>query len=58
VKEVLWTRGQYDPVSIIKGSDEAIAAMGLSIVKMGNITGQTLRGFTAEEMEKIPAKVA
>jgi uncharacterized protein with GYD domain len=32
--------------------------LGLSIVRMGNVTGQTLRGFTAAEMEKILAKVA
>jgi uncharacterized protein with GYD domain len=58
VKELLWTQGQYDVVSILEGSEEAIAALGLSIVRMGNVTGQTLRGFTAAEMEKILAKVA
>jgi uncharacterized protein with GYD domain len=58
VKELLWTQGQYDVVSIVEGSEEAIAALGLSIVSMGNVTGQTLRGFTAAEMEKILAKVA
>jgi uncharacterized protein with GYD domain len=58
VKELLWTQGQYDTVSVLEGTAEAIAALALSIVKMGNVTGQTLRGFTAAEMEKILAKVA
>jgi uncharacterized protein with GYD domain len=58
VKELLWTQGQYDVVSIVEGPEEAIAALGLSIVKMGNVTGQTLRGFTAADMEKILAKVS
>ena len=58
VKEILWTQGQYDVVTIVEGPDEiAMAAMGLSNAKMGNITGQTLRAFTAAEMEKILAKV-
>ena len=58
VKELLWTHGQHDVVSILEGPEEAVAALALSIVKMGNVTGQTLRAFTAAEMEKILAKVA
>jgi uncharacterized protein with GYD domain len=58
VKELLWTHGQHDIVSILEGPEEAVAALALSIVKMGNVTGQTLRAFTAAEMEKILAKVA
>jgi uncharacterized protein with GYD domain len=57
VKEIFWTQGQYDLVTIIEGPDEAIAALGLSVAKLGNISSQTLRGFTATEMEKILAKV-
>ena len=57
VKEILWTQGHYDLVTIIEGPDEAIAALGLSVAKLGNISSQTLRGFTATEMEKILAKV-
>ena len=58
MKEILWTQGQYDLVTIVEAPDDAaIAAMGLSVAKMGNVTGQTLRAFTASEMEKILAKV-
>jgi uncharacterized protein with GYD domain len=58
VKELLWTHGQHDIVSILEGPEEAVAALVLSVVKMGNVTGHTLRAFTAAEMEKILAKVA
>jgi uncharacterized protein with GYD domain len=58
VKENLWTHGQYDLVTIVEGPDEAIAALGLSVAKLGNIRSETLRGFTAAEMEKILEKVA
>ena len=57
VKEILWTQGQHDVVTIVEGPEEAVAALGLSVAKLGNITSHTLRGFTAAEMEKILAKV-
>jgi uncharacterized protein with GYD domain len=58
VKEILWTQGHYDLITILEGPEEAVAALGLSVAKLGNITSHTLRGFTAAEMEKILAKVA
>ena len=54
VKEVLWTQGQYDLIVISEASDEVKAnAFGLNTVKLGNVRGQTLRAFTAAEMETI-----
>jgi uncharacterized protein with GYD domain len=59
VKEVVWTLGQYDIVAIIEAPDEATATAALlSAAKLGNIRSQTLRAFTASEMEKILEKVA
>ncbi len=59
MREILWTQGQYDVVSIIEAPDEAaVAAFGLSLAGGGNVRSQTLRAFTKEEMEKILAKVA
>jgi len=58
VKEILWVQGHYDLVTVLDGPDEAIASLGLSVAKLGNISSHTLRGFTAAEMEKILAKVA
>ena len=58
VKEILWTQGQYDLITIIDAPDEATAsAIILSVGKLGNIKGTTLRGFTASEMNAILAKV-
>jgi uncharacterized protein with GYD domain len=59
VKEVVWTQGQYDLVVISEASDEVLAsAFTLSTLKLGNARGQTLRAFTAAEMEKILEHVA
>jgi len=58
VKEILWTQGQYDLVTIVEAPDDAaMSAMSLSVAKLGNVTGQTLRAFTAADMDKILAKV-
>ena len=58
VQELLWTQGKYDVVSIIEAPDETtVAALLLSVTKVGNISTQTLRAFTAAEMEKILEKV-
>jgi uncharacterized protein with GYD domain len=59
VKEILWTHGHYDVVTIIDAPDEASAsALGLSVAKLGNIRSHTLRAFSAEEITKILDKVA
>jgi uncharacterized protein with GYD domain len=59
VKEILWTQGQYDLVTVIEAPNEiAAAALGLSVAKLGNIRSETLRAFTQSEMERILDKVA
>jgi uncharacterized protein with GYD domain len=58
IKEVLWLQGQYDIVAISESQDEiAATAFGLNTLKQGNLVGETMRAFTAAEMEKILAKV-
>ena len=58
VKEMLWTVGKYDVVVTIEAPDDATAtALLLSAGKLGNVSTQTLRAFTAAEMEKILEKV-
>jgi uncharacterized protein with GYD domain len=58
IKEVLWLQGQYDIIVISESSDEiASGALALNTLKLGNVRGQTLRAFTAAEMEKILEKV-
>ncbi|MGA2636254.1 GYD domain-containing protein [Methylocella sp.] len=59
LKEIVWTQGQYDLVAISEAPDEAAAtAFLLNLLKAGNLRAQTLRAFTAAEMEKIVEKVA
>lgn len=58
VKEIFWTQGQFDLVTIIEAPDDATAsAVALSVGKLGNVRGQTLRAFTLAELEKILEKV-
>jgi uncharacterized protein with GYD domain len=59
IKEALWTHGQYDVVLISEAPDDATAtALALSIGKQGNVRTQTLRAFTATEMQGILDKVS
>lgn len=58
VKDILWTQGRYDLVVILEAPDEFTAsALGLSAGKLGNIRSETLRAFTASEIDKILEKV-
>jgi uncharacterized protein with GYD domain len=59
IKDIVWTQGQYDLVAISEAPDDvAFAAFALTTAKAGNVHIQTLRAFTAKEMEKILAHVA
>ena len=58
IREMYWTLGQYDQVCVFDAPDDETAASVLLAADMlGNIRTQTLRAFTASEMEKILAKV-
>ena len=59
VKEIIYTQGQYDVISIIEAPDETtMNALVLSVMKLGNVRGQTLRAYSAADLEKILEKVA
>jgi uncharacterized protein with GYD domain len=56
VKEIFWTHGQYDIVVIAEAPDEFSAtALNLSLLDLGNVRTQTLRAFSAAEMDTIIA---
>jgi uncharacterized protein with GYD domain len=58
IKQMYWTLGQYDQVCVFDAPDDQTAAsVLLAADTLGNIRTQTLRAFTAYEMEKILAKV-
>src|SRR5215475_14123844 len=53
-KDMYWTLGHYDQVCVFEApDDETVAAVLLAADMLGNIRTQTLRAFTATEMEKI-----
>jgi uncharacterized protein with GYD domain len=59
LKEIYWTLGLYDIVSVVEApDDEIMTALGLNIGKQGNVRTQTLRAFSADEMKGILGKVA
>ncbi|HXY44115.1 MAG TPA: GYD domain-containing protein [Acidimicrobiales bacterium] len=57
VRELVWTVGEYDLVSVIEFPDEesGVAAL-LQVGSAGNIRSNTLRAFSAREMENIVAR--
>ena len=58
VKEAIWTLGAHDGVLVFEAPDDETAASVLLTADMlGNIRTQTMRAFTASEMEKILGKV-
>jgi uncharacterized protein with GYD domain len=57
VKEFFWTDGGYDMVTIIEAPNDTVAAMlALDEATHGFRRVQTLRAFTAEQMEEILKK--
>jgi len=52
-----WTQGRYDIVTVVDAPSEETAMAGmLNIAEAGNVSSETLRAFTAEEMRKIVAQ--
>jgi uncharacterized protein with GYD domain len=59
VKDIYWTQGQYDAVTIVEAPDDMTAtALALSVGALGNIRTQTLRAFSATDMKTILGKMA
>ena len=58
MREIWWTLGQHDIVCVLEAADEAsITAFNLAIAGQGNVRSQSLRAFTAAEMDKVLAKL-
>jgi uncharacterized protein with GYD domain len=58
VKEIFWTQGQYDIVTIVEAPDDITAtALTLSVGALGNVRTQTLRAFSAADMQGIIGKM-
>jgi uncharacterized protein with GYD domain len=58
VRDLYWTQGRCDLITITETPDEeAATALLLSVGAMGNIRTETMRAHTAEEMDKILARM-
>lgn len=58
IKAIYWLQGKYDILVVSETPDETTGmAIALSTAKAGNVTGQTVRAFTAAEMEAALTKV-
>jgi uncharacterized protein with GYD domain len=57
-KEIYWTLGSYDTVSVFEAPDDAsMAALQASIGALGNVRTLTLRAFSEADMKGILAKL-
>jgi|SRR5688572_18584462 uncharacterized protein with GYD domain len=58
VKDLYWTLGQFDVITVVDAPDDAaLAALLLSAGALGNLHTQSLRAFSAEEMSTIVGKM-
>jgi uncharacterized protein with GYD domain len=58
MREIFWTMGEYDLVCVLEADDEhSLAAFNLATAMQGNVRTQSLRAYTAAEMDKILAKL-
>ncbi|KXU87808.1 GYD family protein [Paraburkholderia monticola] len=54
MKQIYWTMGEYDLVSIVEAADEqSFLAFGLALGSAGNVRSQTLRAFNKDEISAV-----
>jgi uncharacterized protein with GYD domain len=58
LKELYWTQGKYDLITIVEAPDETSAmALDLSLGALGNVRTESLRAFSAADMTEVVAKM-
>ncbi len=58
IKAAYWTMGAYDAVVVVDApTDETVTAFTVRGGSLGNIRTQTLRAFSADEVDNILAKI-
>jgi len=58
VKDIFWTQGRYDIVTIVEAPDESSAmSLNFSLGALGNVRTESLRAFSAAEMMTIVGKM-
>jgi uncharacterized protein with GYD domain len=59
MKEIYWTLGEYDIVTVINAADEqSFTAFGFALGSLGNVRTQTLRAFTKDEISSIIGRLS
>ena len=54
VKEILWTMGRYDLVLVVDApNDETMTRLALALGMLGNAKTETLKAFSAQEMDQV-----
>jgi uncharacterized protein with GYD domain len=54
IKDVYWTIGPYDVVTIVEATDDETATAGLlRMASQGNVRTTTMRGLSAEEAQRV-----
>jgi uncharacterized protein with GYD domain len=58
VKELFWTQGQYDIVTVVEAPDESsVMALSLSLGALGNVRTESMRAFSATDMKGIVGRM-
>ena len=58
VKDIFWTQGRYDIVTIVEAPDESsVMSLNFSLGALGNVRTESLRAFSAAEMMTIVGKM-
>ena len=58
LRDIYWTQGAYDVIAVADWPDEETATAFLLATGMqGNLRSETLRAFSAEEMQRILQKM-
>lgn len=57
IKDIYWTIGPYDIVTLVEAADDETATAGLlRLTSQGNLRTCTMRGFSADEVRQVIAK--
>jgi uncharacterized protein with GYD domain len=57
VRELVWTMGEYDFVTVVEApDDETAATLVLRVAAAGNVRTKTMRAFDADQMSDIIAR--
>ncbi len=58
MRDIFWTMGKYDAVCILEAENEqSIAAFSLTSATLGNVRSQSMRAYSAAEMDQVLAKL-